>query len=337
MSERIYMLIVLILLISLFPIASNAQDNQKLAQTGFQYLSVPTSARASSIGEATTTVPMGSVSLFFNPAGMAHVNNFIDVSFGQTDWIADISYNSFSISVAPSKSKYGVFGFSLVSVDYGGLEGTMVWANTQGYIETGEFSPSAQAFGVGYAITLTDKFSVGGQAKLAYQSLGKNVIPATDSTNIVIKNRANATAYDFGTIYNTGFKSLAFGMSIRNFSDEIKFESEGFQLPLTFRMGISMNVLDFSSREDNSHSLMVSFDAVHPRSYPEYVNLGFEYSLLNLVSLRSGYIFNRDEQGLTIGGGIQKDLGGSFIAVDYSSVPFGLLGNVQIISFQFSI
>ena len=105
MSDRLFMLKAIVIIIALFPVYSNAQENQKLAQTGFQYLSVPTNARASAMGEATTTISMGSNSLFFNPAGMARGENFTDASFGQNQWIADIVYNSFSISLASFRNR----------------------------------------------------------------------------------------------------------------------------------------------------------------------------------------------------------------------------------------
>ena len=56
-------------------------------------------------------------------------------------------------------------------------------------------------------------------------------------------------------------------MSVRNFSQEIKFEEEGFQLPLTFKIGLSINALDFTSLNPEDHALLVVLDAVHPRSY----------------------------------------------------------------------
>jgi hypothetical protein len=38
------------------------------------------------------------------------------------------------------------------------------------------------------------------------------------------------------------------------------------------------------------HTLMCSIDAAHPRSYPEYINVGFEYKFKNFLSARYGYM-----------------------------------------------
>ncbi len=307
-------------------------SQKKLAQTGFQFLSVGSDARGGALGDAMTTVEMGSSSLFFNPAGMTRMGGFFYAAVSQNSWIADIKHNSYSIAISPSGGRYGVFGLTAMSIDYGEIQGTMVWGNEQGYIETDILKPSAFALGLGYAKALTDKFSVGGQVKYTGQQLGKSVIPVGDSLEVK-KNLAFATAFDFGTIYHTGFKSLAFGMSIRNFSNEIKFEKEGFQLPLTFRIGISMDVLDLLDNRLDSQSLLVSIDAVHPRSYPEQLNMGIEYRLMNCLSVRCGYMFNSDERNMAFGFGIEK----FGAVVDYAYTPFGVFDNVQRFTLRFSL
>jgi len=320
------------LLLGLLLAAPVLGGQKKLAQTGFQFLSVPSDARGGALADALTTRELGSASLFFNPAGLARMQHLTDVVLSQNSWIADIHHNSVSLAFNPLGGRYGVVGMSLMSVDYGEVQGTMVWGNDQGYLDTEVFNPSAFMVGLGYARALSDKFQVGGQIKYTGQQLGKSVIPVGDTGKEVKKNLAFATAFDFGTIYWTGFKSLVFGMSVRNFSNEIKYEKEGFQLPLTFRIGIAMDLLDFAPSLRKTHSLQMSFDAVHPRSYPEMVNMGVEYKFLNLLTLRGGYMFNRDEEDLAFGFGIEK----FGAAIDYAYTPFGVFDNVQRITIRFA-
>ena len=322
----------LTLLCCILILFSSAYSQKKLAQTGFQFLSVVSDARGGGLGDAMTTLDMASSALFFNPAGMARMQNFFDATVSQNGWIADIKHNAFSLAFSPFQGRYGVIGLSAISVDYGDIQGTMVWGNEQGYIDTEILKPSAFAMGVAYAKALTDKFSVGGQIKYTGQQLGKSDIPYGDSLKVK-KNLAFATAFDFGTIFRTGFKSLAFGMSVRNFSEEIKFEKEGFQLPLTFRIGISMDIFDLVNEEMKTQSLIVSIDAVHPRSYPEQLNIGMEYKLMNMLALRGGYMFNNDEYGPTFGFGVDR-----FGAhIDYAYTPFGVFDNVQRFSIRFTM
>lgn len=313
--------------------ASAAQENNKLAQTGFQFLSVDADARSSALASAMTAVEMQSSSLFFNPAGMANMNNFIHFALSKNNWIADINHNTISLAVNPARGRFGVFGFSVQSVDYGDLIGTQVADTPQGYVETGNYSPSAFAAGVGYAKALTDRFSVGGQIKYAHQYLGESSIPLPDSLLTKVKNELAPPAFDFGTLFKTGFKSLAFGMSIRNFSQEIEYDQEGFQLPLVFTMGISMNLFDWLDSSDPKQTAIFSIDASHFRSHPEQVKIGLDYTFIDFLALRIGYTLNNDEDGMTYGFGLSQ----FGLNLDYAYTPFGVFDNVQRFTLRFSL
>ena len=311
---------------------SDSIAKEKLAQTGFQFLSVATDARAGALGDAMTSLELGAASLYFNPAGMARSESRFEMLATQNRWIADIMYNSYAVSLRPLEGRYGVFGLSLVSVDYGEVEGTMVWENEQGYIDTEVMNPTAFSAGLGYAKSLTDKFAVGGQIKYAGQQLGKSMTTVGTDSLHVKKNLAFATAVDFGTLYRTGFKSLVFGMSVRNFSNEIKFEKEAFQLPLTFRLGLSLDLLDLLP-EMPGHSLIMSIDASHPRSYPEQMMVGLQYGFQETLYLRVGYEGNHDENDISFGFGLSR-FGLSF---DYAYTPYGVFDNVQRMSLRFAL
>lgn len=315
----------------------------KLAQTGFQFLSVASDARATAMAEAMTTMKGYSNSVFFNPAGMARTKNFLSANFSQNSFIADINYITASVSIVPAQGKYGVFAFSAQSVDYGKIQGTMVWENDAGYIDTEIMQPTALAVGIGYAKALSDKFSVGGHVKSTYQYLGRSVIPETDSTNTTIKNWVSTMAYDFGTIYETGWKDFSFGMTVRNFSQEIKYQNEGFQLPLTFALGGSVDLAQFSFLSllktplNPDARFMLSIDALHPRSYAERLNIGMEYNPLSVLFLRAGYYGNYDERSLTYGVGIQLNRKERGISIDYAFTPFGVFNNIHQLSYQITL
>lgn len=315
-----------------------AQENKKLAQTSFQFLSVISDARAAAMAEAMASLQIGSSALFFNPAGMANMTQFIDLTASTNQWIADITHNSFSLALSPASGKYGVFGFSLQSVDYGKFYGTRVDKSTDlGYVDTDIFELTSMAIGMGYAKQLTDRFSVGGQVRWVRQDLGASMIPVIsteqDTSMKQVDNALTPLAFDFGTQFRTGFKSLVFGMSVRNFSKEIKYVEEGFQLPLVFNLGISMNLLDFMEGAPLDQTLYFSIDASHYRDHPEQIKLGLDYQILNVLSLRSGYISNNDESGFSMGLGVSY-LG---LAFDYSYTPFGVFDKVQRMTARFSM
>lgn len=314
----------------------------KLAQTGFQFLSVPTNARVAALGRAFTAMYGGSMSIVYNPSVMAFNPARFDLSLSQNNWIADIKHVAGSFSYRPARGRWGTFGVSLMSVDYGEFLGTIVDPSSEsGYQETGNFSPSAFAVGLAYANALSDRFSFGVHVKYASQDLGS--APVSDSqsgTGFRTKNYSEGViAFDFGTIYRTGFKSLAFAMSVQNFSQEVRFESEGFQLPLVFNIGISMDMMDAISPDNEKHAFIVAIDANHPRAASEQIMIGGEYIFLNALALRAGYHHNVDERDISFGAGLQLEYGdrGGRIALDYAYTPFGIFDNVQQFTFTFSL
>ena len=320
-------------------------QNKKLAQTGFQFLSVVSDARGAAMAEAMTSLQTGSSALFFNPAGMAEMSSFFDVSGSINKWIGDINHTTFSLAINPFQGEYGVLGFSAQLVDYGDFYGTVVnRASPQGYDDTGIFSLNSIAIGVGYAKQISDRFSIGGQVKWIQQDLGESIIPINIRVNPVnentriadtatASNKMSPLVFDFGTQFRTGIKSLVFGMSVRNFSKEVKYVDEGIQAPMVFTLGISMNVMDLVDELPLDQSLFISMDASHYRDHPEQIKIGLDYKIMGMFSLRGGYISSNDQNDFTYGLGVTK-FGFSF---DYSYTPFGVFNNVQRFTFRFAL
>ncbi|MEX0599707.1 MAG: PorV/PorQ family protein, partial [Rhodothermales bacterium] len=213
----------------------------KRAQTGMQFLSVSMSPRAAALGDAMVATDVGtSMAMFYNPAAMASLNGG-DLSVGTIQWIADISYNGASIGYSPAGGRLGTFAFTAVSVDYGEIEGTIRSSSDLGYERIGTFSPSALALGLGYARSLSDRFSVGGGVRYVHQDLGNSIMDASGTTQ---GNSVSTPVFDFGVLYRTGFRSLNVGMSARNFSPTVTYEQEAFETPLLLAAGASMDMLD---------------------------------------------------------------------------------------------
>lgn len=303
---------------------------KKVAQTGLQFLKIDMSTRAAGMGSSYIVVNNDATSMFYNPAGLAFMKPKLDFFINKTQWFAGISY--LGGGAAASLGDWGTVGVSWMSADYGSdFIGTQ-YANTPaGYIETGNLSVGAYGAGLSYAKALTDKFTVGGQVKYCYQHLGESYV---DTLGTIRKNEVSGLAYDFGTIFYPGFKSLRIGMTIRNFSPEFKYVQEGFELPLTFVIGAAMDVLDLTGEHENS--LLVSIDATHPRDYTERLHVGAEYTFQNMISLRAGYKFNYDNEGFTAGVGFQKDLAGVGLNIGYAFSTMKYFDGVHRISFGLS-
>jgi hypothetical protein len=309
----------------------------KLAQSGMKFLTAPTDARATGMGETFTAITSNSASLFYNPATMAFGDSKMDLSAGVNKWIADINYIYASASFQPGAAKFGKFGISAMSVNYGDLPMTIVDGSTErGYRDVGTFTPTAIAIGLGYANALSDKFSVGGQIKYVRQNLGVSPLTLDAGGQLVTEENAlNVLAFDFGIFYKTGFKSLNFGMSVRNFSTEIKYKNDGFQLPLNFKIGVAMDLIDLMPSLANQHSFLFAVDVSHPRDYPEQVYVGGEYSFMKWVFVRGGVSFPNDEKKFSLGFGVRPELNGFKMAIDYAYTPFGIFSSVHNVTVRF--
>ena len=323
----------------LFVAAPVLGQQQKLAQTGMKFLSASLDPKAAALGDAVTAADGGSEMLFYNPAGMASQATFMTASFGQLNWIADINYNQASVSFAPKGGRYGVIGFSMLAVDYGELQGTIRADNERGYLDTEIFSPSAFGFGIGYARALTDRFSVGGHAKFVDQDLGASAMDYNEGDSLVfVDNQKGVTAFDFGVLYRTGFKSLTFAFSARNFAKEIKYVDESFQLPLTLKIGLRMNVFDLTSLgASGMHRLNVSVDAENPRDFSEQIKVGAEYVFLDSFALRAGYVVPTDQQGINLGAGFYRTVAGVGVGADYAYTDFGIFQAVHRFALRISL
>ena len=317
----------------------------KRGQTGMKFLSVSVDARSAAIGSAMTAEMSGSsVSMFSNPASMGFMEGRMHSAATTMSYIADINYTQASIAFRPSQVvNYGVVGVSIVSVDYGDFIGTIRANNDDGFVETGNYSPTAMALGIGYARSFGDRFSAGANIKVVYQDFGSGFATSQnfDSGEVLTTDEYNlqSVAFDFGIVYATGFESLVIGMSARNFSGEQTYVRERFELPLTFQIGVSMNLVDLTSMNPDMHNIQLHVDAQRPRDFAEHIRFGLEYTLMDIVSLRGGFqqLGVSEEQGFSAGAGLKYGFGNLRFGADYAYTQFGVFGAVNRISVQIGL
>jgi len=293
-------------------VAQPTYNHTKFGQAGMKFLEIGLSARAEGMGGAVTGIDMGSASIFYNPAGMANpVGSMGDVFVARTQWVADIAINA---AAASYKTPWVTVGVSFMSLDYGTVKGYRM--TNAGTVEsTGDLSLASSALGIGLARQVTDKFEVGVTARYVSEDLA-----ATEGAKTTI------FVFDAGTLYRTGLGSSVLSMSIRNFSRQARHQDEGYDLPLIFRIGVAMDVLNMQETARGPHGLVVSLDALHPRDRAEEALLGLEYNLMKMLYVRAATRVGHDytggdlSRGMTmsiasLGGGVRYKLGpvdGSF-------------------------
>jgi len=309
-----------------------------------KFLSIPISARADALGSAFISITDDADAIFWNAAGLGKLDGF-QINFHHQQWIADMAQNA--VTVGYNLGRIGTIGASFFAMDYGDFHGTRrSITDPEGYTETGVFSPTAMVVGLGYGNRLTERFYWGAHLRYAYQDLGESAIaqdPDDIDAGFFMKDNSQGTfVFDFGTIYYTGFRDLRIAMSLRNFGDDVTFEEEPFALPLSFTVGVAMDILQLANvfgmmEENNTHKMTFAIEGVTARDFTERVHFGVEYSLQDIVFLRGGYKVNYDEEGVALGVGVRQNFGTFNAKVDYGYKPYGVFGTLHRFSIGLSL
>lgn len=297
----------------------NAQFN-KAGRTSMQFLKIGIGARQVAVGESGISSIQDINSIFWNPAAITAIAD-AQASFTYTNWIADI--NIYSGAVGYNLGSIGTIALSYISLDYGNIPEALV-TSVGGGIDsrTGNtFSGSDISFGLGFAREFTDKLSIGANFKYIREDL---FVYSTD-----------LWAFDFGSFYNTGWKGIRLAMSAQNFStparwlETLEEEQQSHDIPLVYRIGASIDLLggsDLLFGGDPTHQkLTFNIDAIHSNDYAERLHMGMEYWLFNMFSIRGGYKFNHKEGNLSLGAGINYNVGFVDIRFDYAYVDYDFL------------
>jgi len=318
-------------------IRANAQTGisptaiQRVGQSGWQFLKINGDPRQAAMGGTfMVTDQPNANAVFGNPAILAKLDRY-DIQFNSTNWLADTKY--FSFALAKGFPRIGTFAVSMASLDYGDIAET-VYAPLQGggaypLVTGNTFTAGDLAAGISYAKIITDKLSIGGNVRYL-----REVIAGTGMTNWSI---------DFSTLYSTDVKNLRIAITARNFgpdahlvgySEELQSEPVDIKMPLEFRGGLAYDLLDGA---EGAHRLTTVLEGKLPSDGPEKIHFGTEYQYRNLISVRGGYRFNYDEEGLTLGVGLHFPIGATQCDLNYGYLDYGALTHVNMFSFGLAL
>lgn len=287
-----------------------AKSFDKVATIGAQFLKIGIGARATGMGSAFAAVADDASSVYWNPAGISRLSGAGSiVSLNHVVWPTDISLTHaayvFKVGFMP-----GMFAVQARSLYMSDMVRTTV------YRPDGDgtfFDAGDTSFGLTYSRSLTDKFSFGVTGSMVRSSLDE----ISDS----------ALSFDFGTLYDTGFRSLRVGMAIQNIGGEFVYidSQRAAKVPTVFRLGASATVLD-----TGNNSLLLCGEFSHPPDNSERMNLGGEFSFRDYFFARAGYNIGYDSEKLAAGFGVKFPTSGSTeTRFDYSYVDLSLLGGAH--------
>jgi hypothetical protein len=340
-----YEMIRKILLFALLLGCSSIMLGQKVGTTSLQFLKVMPTARATALGDAYVSLATGSDAVFWNPGGLS-IASGQELSTTLTLWLFDSKQSA--ISYSRSLGNFGSVGVQFQYIDFGEIEETRVdqlgLINNSGVLEynpglTGRtFSPKSYLIGISYARNLTNKFSSGFTVKYATEKLWDDAEVIVTNPAGIQENYSTGTKvllFDFGMSYNTGYHTVKIGASVQNFGSQVRFAKEEYPAPLMFRLGVSGNLMgqDALLSVDEKHRITAAFDLIQPNDYLQEMHAGVEYSFSEILLLRTGYKFNYDSDGLTLGAGIVEEMADCSLTFDYSFGDMGpYLSNVHRLS-----
>ena len=335
-TQRITSRLVWSLILIALPVAAYPQLS-KVGTSAAEFLRIPVGARASSMAAYTANMNDGS-SMVLNPAGLATLANS-EVLVEITPWYLDMTHSFFGAAMSTEK---GVFGVHVLSLNYGEFEETT--AEAQGL--TGRtFSAYSVSFGLTYARQLLPQFSIGGTAKVVHEQIAKS--------------SASALAFDIGTVYQTPFDNIRFGVSVTNFGSKLQMNgndliinsdpdksqsgnyepdallaTQAFDLPLMLKVGLTWDAF-----EQENMRLTLSVDGNNPSNNTQSVSVGGEMLLANeQVMLRAGlpYLGQEDRiETFTSGIGVRyRTSNGLGLGFNYSYHGYDYLGDVNKLSLQ---
>ena len=318
-----------------------AQSN--VGTTSAAFLEIGPGARSIGMGSAYVSVADDASSIYWNPAGIVNVSR-PEVQSYYSPWLVETQFY-YNTAVVPM-GQYGSFGLSFTAVT---MDEMMVRTvqNPEPDAYGQKFDAGNISMGIAYAKKLTDRFSFGFQTKFIQESIWQM--------------KAQGYAVDIGTMFVTK-SDLNIGMSISNFGGKLGMQgvntlvdididetiygnndridgslgTSQWPLPLLFRFGLSKIFVVSPIMQ-----FLVAIDAIHPNNNPEYLNIGLEYTLMDMVSLRIGKshtFYNLGDSnnivgpqhGLSFGTGIKYQIPrGPLLKVDYVFSEFGVFNNVQ--------
>lgn len=292
-------------------------DFNKGARTSLQFLKIGIGARQAALGEASIAMVRDVNSVFWNPANIAGVEN-LEVGFSYVRWLADLNYVAGSLGYR--LGTFGIVSGYVASLDYGDIPEALVGGSANDTRTGNTFSGGDLMAGITFAREFTDRLSIGVAGKFIHEDL--------------FEYSASTFAWDVGTNYDLGFKGIRLAMAAQNFGGSVDYldqgsDTEGFDVPIIFRIGLSMDVVSPGGNSlvamGPGHTFRMGFEAINTNDFSERFHIGGEYAFNEFLMLRGGYRVNYAEGNLALGFGIAPRFAGMEVRVDYAYVDYEFL------------
>ena len=275
--------------------------------TGAEFLNFGVGARQGAMGEAGVAWADDAYGLYFNPSGIAR-NGRSEVGFFHNTLFEDLQYNY--IGYVQPIGTNAALGVNALYVDLGEIDRTTIASGVANQI-LGRSDGSDIAGSITYARALSRFLDVGASVKIVHEKLDRF--------------SATAGAVDLGLKWYQPLQGLTVGLSIANLGSRLQFVREREELPITLRLGLGY-------RSPGGRYGLTS-DVVWVKDQDVEAKVGGEVWVLpKQFAVRAGFNSANDVgSGFTAGAAFHWN----DIAVDYAYVPFGEVGDQNLVSLTY--
>lgn len=329
MYKKTFLLFTFVLLILGLSSAFAGNEN-RIGTAGGQELLIPTDARGAALGGSAIANSSGVQAMYWNPAGMAYLDEGSEAMFTHIPWIADIDVNYFGF--AKNVEDFGVIGFSFKSVNIGNMEET-----TEAFPDgTGRiFSPKLTVLGLSFAKAMTTNINFGLTAKFINED--------------IFEVSATGFAFDFGFTYEPRWNNVTIGLVLKNYGPDLVFSGKGFdradadnnrpvtsenassELPTSVNMAVAWQ---FVSNGMNAFTATGNFRGNNQTD--DFWQGGLEYSYDEWLYARLGYNYAKQDgwiYGSSVGFGLSRPIGDMNVSLEYTWTETEVFENNQFFTF----
>lgn len=309
-------------------------------------LLIPVGARYLGMGGSCAATASNLEALYWNPAGIVNASRTANAMFSHMKHIADINVNYLAVSAA--FNGFGTLGFSLKALDIGDiLVTTEDNPDGTGAIITPQFITA----GLTYARALSDRVAIGATFNMISETLDRV--------------SSSGYAFNFGVQYRDlmAVNGLSVGVVLKNIGPAMQYGGTGLlrdatavegdrgpspyqvvagkdELPSSLEIGLGYKL---PAGERNQINLTATYQ--DNNFDDDATRFGAEYALNQTLFLRAGYGAalgagsdiageSRYIYGASLGAGVQSNLGGVEINLDYAFRQVEFFDNSNVFSLR---
>lgn len=279
--------------------------SQNAGRSGFAFLKVGVGGRAAGLAETQAAAANDPSAIYWNAAGLERSAGTVAL-FSHTSWLQGIRANFLAV-VFPGLR--GAVGLGMYLQTIPGIQRR----TTASPEPIGVFDAHDLALTLAYSRTLHNHVQLGLSLKYVYEE--------------IYVESASGAAVDVGVLLKDLVRGLRIGATVQNMGWAGKFRDQAIALPLLTRIGV-----EYAPRlrpRVAAGTLSIMSDVFMSQQGKTGVTVAGEYIYQEMLAIRIGYQFARQNRGVAGGLGVRR---GRF-QLDYGFMPFASdLGDTHRVS-----